>query len=164
VLLHSEERAAVARVYRHLARLADGYLAAARLAQIRRWPALAGTFDALAAERAAMRRRVGSLVEALGGAPRDLGSARRDLVRSMARRARALLGADHQSGLVRKLERKEDSLAAAIAAALALDLPDRVSSALSRMRAAMDRARRQLAETRIALSHTGPGGPVMAPG
>jgi hypothetical protein len=160
VLLRSDERAAVARVYRHLARLADGYRDAARLAQLRRWPALAGMFHALAAERAAMRRRVAALVEALGGAARDPALARRARLlrrgiglrlRSTRRRVRALLGADHQPGLVRRLERSEDSLAAAIAAALALDLPDRVSAPLRRIRAAMDRARRELAEARIAL-------------
>jgi hypothetical protein len=66
--------------------------------------------------------------------------------------------------LVRELERKEDALAAALAAALALDLPDRVASVLARMRTAMDRARLKLAEARISLSHARPAGPVMMAG
>lgn len=43
----------------------------------------------------------------------------------------------------------------------ALDLPDRVASALARIRTAMDRARRQLAEAGIAVSHARPAGAVM---
>jgi uncharacterized protein (TIGR02284 family) len=160
MLLRSEENAAVAQVCRRLGHLADGYRDAAGLARMRGWPGLARMFDDLAAERAAMRRRVGSLVEDLGGAPRDPDPERRYLAR-MTRRVRVLLSADHQPMLVRELEREEDLLATALASALALDLPDRVASALARIRAAMDRARRQLAEARIAVSHARPAGPVM---
>lgn len=166
--LPSEESAALARVHRRLARLVDGYVDAARLAQIRCWHALAGIFHELAAERAAMRRRVAALVEALGGARPGRDAEQPDAhraspgwrqgIRTTTRRMRALLDTKHQPGLVRALERKEDSLAAAIAAALALDLPDRVAAALQRISAAMDRARRQLAEARIALSHAHPAG------
>ncbi|HWN66565.1 MAG TPA: hypothetical protein VNM90_02935 [Haliangium sp.] len=161
MLLRSEENAAVAQVHRRLGHLADGYRDAARFARMQGWPGLARMFDELATQRAAMRRRVGSLMEDLGDAPpRDPDPERRFLAR-MTRRLRALWSADHQPMLVRALERKEDSLATAIAAALALDLPDRVASALARIRAAMDGARRQLAETRIEVSHARPAGPVM---
>ena len=167
MLLHSEEHAAVAQVHRQLAALADGYGDAARLARMRGWPELARMLDDLAAERAAMRRRVGSLLDDLGGAPREPDLERRHLtgqVARMARRVRVMLSADHQPVLVRELERKEDLLALALAAAMALDLPDRVTSALGRIRTAMDRARRQLAEARISLSHARPAGPVMMAG
>jgi hypothetical protein len=174
MLLHSEEHAAVAQVYRQLGALADGHGDAARLAQIRGCPELARMLDDLAAERTAMRRRVGSLLEDLGGAPRDPALERsqaRAWARQVAsqwaqvqahvpRRVRALLGADEPMP-VRALERKEDLLAASLAAALALDLPDRVASALARIRTAMDRGRRQLAEARISLSHARPASPVM---
>jgi uncharacterized protein (TIGR02284 family) len=159
MLLRSEENAAVALVHRRLGRLADGYRDAARLARMRGWPGLARMFDDLAAERVAMCRRVGLLAEDLGSEPRDPDPERSYLAR-MARRVRALLGADHQPRLVRALEHEEDVLAAALAAALALDLPDRVASALARIRTAMDRARRQLAEARIAVSHAHPAGAV----
>lgn len=179
MLLHSEEHAAVAQVYRQLGALADGHGDAARLAQIRGCPELARMLDDLAAERTAMRRRVGSLLEDLGGAPRDPALERsqaREWARRVAsqwalvqalvqahapRRARALLGAGDEPMPVRALERKEDLLAASLAAALALDLPDRVASALARIRTAMDRGRRQLAEARISLSHARPASPVM---
>ena len=182
MLLHSEEHAAVAQVHRQLGALADGYADAAGLARMRGWSGLAGMLDDLSAERTAMRRRVAVLLEDLGGAPRDPDPERRDAshlgsdlarqvarqvtrqVSQMTRRARVLLSADHQPVLVRELERKDDLLAAALAAAMALDLPDRVTSALARIRTAMDRARRQLAEARISLSHARPAGPVMMAG
>ena len=161
MLLRSDENAAVAQVYRRLEDLADGYRDAARFARIQGWPALARMFDELATQRAAMRRRVGSLMEDLGDAPpRDPDPERRFLAR-MKRRVLVLWSADHQPVLVRELERKEDLLATAIAAALALDLPDRVAAALARIRTAMDGARRQLAETRIEVSHARPAGTMM---
>jgi hypothetical protein len=175
MLLPSEEHAAVAQVHRQLAALADGYGDSAGLARMQGWPELARMLDELGAERAAMRRRVSSLLSDLGGAARDPDRARaperRDLncqvarqvtrhVTRMTRRVRVLLGADQQPALVRELERKEDLLAAALAAVMALDLPDRVASALARIRTALDRARRKLAETRISLSHARPASPV----
>jgi uncharacterized protein (TIGR02284 family) len=158
--MRNDEIVAVDGVHRHLGRLMDGYLDAARLAHD---PALARMFDSLAAERAAMRKHVGLLVMALGHEPGDGDPDRRALAH-LARRVRALLRANHQPLLIRELERKEDALAMAIAAALAIELPERTASCLTRIRAAVDRARRQLAEARIELSHASPPSHVLVPG